>query len=262
MAAPYRDLALAQDSAARADEALLRPVRQGNAFEETVERVLQVIKLGVVPVGGRLPPERQLSRRLAVSRSTVREAVRALRDAGYVESRRGRHGGTFVHAVPQQLTRRQPRSTSRPRIDSLADVLVFRHVLETGAAEQAAGRGPTRAEADHLRAMLAQTAAAEPADYRRCDSRLHLAVAELCGSASLTAAVADARTDLNDLLDSIPLLAQNIRHSERQHRRVVAAIVQGRPAEARARMHEHLRGPPPCCARSWSDPALTVRSIP
>lgn len=41
--------------------AVLRPVRAGNAFEETVERLLQIIKLGVVAHGERLPPERELA---------------------------------------------------------------------------------------------------------------------------------------------------------------------------------------------------------
>ena len=38
---------------------LLRPVREGNAFEETVERLLTIIKLGLVAPGGRFPPERE-----------------------------------------------------------------------------------------------------------------------------------------------------------------------------------------------------------
>jgi hypothetical protein len=37
---------------------ILQPVRQGNAFEETVERLLTVIKLGMIPDGDRFPPER------------------------------------------------------------------------------------------------------------------------------------------------------------------------------------------------------------
>jgi hypothetical protein len=48
---------------ALAYDAVLRPVRQGNAFEETVERLLQVIKLGMAP-RRRLPAERDLSLRL------------------------------------------------------------------------------------------------------------------------------------------------------------------------------------------------------
>ena len=69
--------------------ALLGPVRAGNAFEETVERMLTVIKLGLVARGERFPPERELAAQLGVSRLTLREAIRALQQAGFVESRRG-----------------------------------------------------------------------------------------------------------------------------------------------------------------------------
>ena len=57
---------------------LLGPVRAGNAFEETVERLLTVIKLGVIPPGDRFPAERELAGLLGVSRITLREAIRAL----------------------------------------------------------------------------------------------------------------------------------------------------------------------------------------
>ena len=230
---------------ARADDALLRPVRQGNAFEETIERVLQVIKLGVVGVGERLPPERDLSLRLHVSRVTLREAIRTLQDAGYVESRRGRYGGTFVRAVPPTPPnghRAGGPPATKPTAESLDDMLTFRHVVETGAAENAAARTLTETEVAHLQRLLALTAEAEPAQYRRCDSRLHLAVAELSGSTSVTAAVADARTALNAQLDAIPLLTHNIRHSDRQHRRIVDAVLSGQPVVARAVMEEHLAG--------------------
>src|SRR5262245_61129196 len=79
---------------------LLRPVREGNAFEETVERLLTVIKLGVVGPGERFPAERELATQLGISRPTLREAIRELQQAGYVESRRGRSGGTFVTGAP------------------------------------------------------------------------------------------------------------------------------------------------------------------
>ncbi|CAN5839679.1 GntR family transcriptional regulator [soil metagenome] len=230
----------------RADIALLRPVRDGNAFEDTVERVLRVIKLGVVSVGERLPPERELALRLGVSRVTLREAIRALQEAGYVESRRGRYGGTFVRTVPSPPRRRARRTAaqllSRHGGDTLDDVLTYRQVLEVGAAETAANRQLTAPAVRHLRAMLARTTAAAPADYRRCDSRLHLAVAELTGSPLTTAAVADARTKVNELLDAIPLLAGNITHSDHQHERIVAAIAGGNAPAARAAMAEHLDG--------------------
>jgi DNA-binding FadR family transcriptional regulator len=47
---------------------------------------------------------------------------------------------------------------------------------------------------------------------------------------------------LNALLDQIPLLEMNIRHSNEQHQRIVAAVLDGRPAQARSAMDEHLAG--------------------
>jgi DNA-binding FadR family transcriptional regulator len=75
---------------------LLRPVAGGNAFEETVQRLLQTVRLGLIAPGERLPAERELAAMLAVSRDTLRDAIASLAEAGYLVSRRGRYGGTFV----------------------------------------------------------------------------------------------------------------------------------------------------------------------
>ena len=51
---------------------LLRPVRENLAFEETVERLLTVIKLGFIGPGERFPAERELAAQLGISRLTLR----------------------------------------------------------------------------------------------------------------------------------------------------------------------------------------------
>jgi GntR family L-lactate dehydrogenase operon transcriptional regulator len=219
--------------------AVFRPVRTRNAFEETVERLLQAIRLGVAAPGERLPAERDLAARLGVSRVTLRDAIRAIADAGYVESRRGRYGGTFVvESLPAPVPPPTPAG-------DLEDVLTMRHVLEGGAAEAAAARALTPAERQALTAALldvSEVDASQVEDYRRRDSRLHLAIAEAAGSPSLTTAVADIRTRVNELLDAIPLLATNIEHSDAQHRAIVAAILAGDAPAARQTMAEHLDG--------------------
>ncbi|MBB5804217.1 DNA-binding FadR family transcriptional regulator [Saccharothrix ecbatanensis] len=218
-------------------DALFRPVRAGNAFEETVERLMQAIRLGVVGPGERLPAERELATRLGVSRVTLREAIRSLQDAGYVESRRGRYGGTFVKSpVPV------PAPDRRVDPEELADALTLRAAVETGAAECAAARALGPSDRRNLVARLTECRDATLEEYRRKDSRLHLAIAEATGSASLTAAVADARTRVNALLDRIPLLAPNLAHSNEQHEVIVAGIVAGEPEAARRAMAEHLDG--------------------
>ncbi|SFO89932.1 DNA-binding transcriptional regulator, FadR family [Amycolatopsis arida] len=221
-----------------AGEALFRPVRAGNAFEETVERLLQAVRLGVVGAGERLPAERELAERLGVSRVTLREAIRVLADAGYVVSRRGRYGGTFV---TDQLP--EPHGAGRA-VDpgELEDTLSLRYVVETGAAELAAARALPPADRRHLTGTLAEATGASVADYRRRDSRFHLAIAEMTASESLTTVLADVRMRVNQLLDEIPLIEPNLDHSNRQHGAIVDAILAGDAPAARRAMAEHLEG--------------------
>ncbi len=248
--------------------AMLRPVRQGNAFEETVERLLTAIKLGVVAQGERFPAERELAAQLGISRLTLREAIRELHEAGYVCSRRGRFGGTFV-----TYTRPAPDSSELRRLaiqdaDKLTDALTFRLAVETGAADAlachfgvvgaagsvgsvgAAGASvpasgcdqPTDAARAILLARLGEVNAAGPQDYRRLDTLFHLCIAELAGSSLLTAACADARMRLNDFLNAIPVLQRNIDHTAGQHRAIVDAILAGDAGAARTAVAEHLEG--------------------
>lgn len=229
----------AEELAQPADDMLLRPVRRVNAFEETVERLLQLIKLGVAAPGDRLPAERELAARFEVSRVTLRQAIGALQDAGYVETRRGRYGGTFVTGEQASALpgRRAGGSFDAAQVH---DALVFREVLECGAAAAAAQRRLRPAEKRHLRRALEVASCADLASYRRADSRLHLSIAEVTGSVSLTGAVAEARMRVNELLDAIPLLPPNIEHSNAAHADIVAAVLDGDPVAAYRCMSEHL----------------------
>jgi DNA-binding FadR family transcriptional regulator len=114
---------------------VLRPVRQGNAFEETVERLLTVIKLGLVGHGERFPAERELAAQLGISRLTLRDAIHELNEAGYVCSRRGRFGGTFVTYNRPSPSSADLRRLARQDAEKLTDALTFRLAVEAGAAE-------------------------------------------------------------------------------------------------------------------------------
>jgi GntR family transcriptional repressor for pyruvate dehydrogenase complex len=124
-----------------AGDALFRPVRAGNAFEETVSRLLQAIRLGIVPPGDALPAERDLAMRFSVSRDTVRDAIRSLSDAGFLVSRRGRYGGTFVVDAPPPRVAGSGidglTASAPPTAEEIEDVLALRDILEVGAARSA-----------------------------------------------------------------------------------------------------------------------------
>ena len=224
-----------------ASEALLRPVRPGNAFEDTVARLLATIRLGVLGPGEGLPSERELAARLGVSRDTVREAIKSLSDAGYLVSRRGRYGGTFLaDQLPSSGVETDERQTiTRTEID---DALALREILEVGAARLAASRSLTASERELLWGRMADVRGAGASDYRRLDSRLHLAIAEIVGAPSLVPLVAENRMRVNLLLDRIPLLPRNIAHSDEQHEAIVIAILAGDVEGAEAAMRAHIAG--------------------
>ena len=224
-------------------DAVLRPVRDGNAFESTVEHLAMAIRLGVFTEGERLPSERDLAERLKVGRATLREAIGALRQAGLVCTSRGRSGGTVV------LYRGRPESgepetgdITRPRYTptEVADALAFRSVVEPGAARLAARADLSADQLAWLRDALRATVGIEEDGARRvADSRLHLAIATLSGSARLVEAVSQARALTADLLGAIPVLKPNIAHSDAQHAEIVEAVLTGDHLRAQAVMEEH-----------------------
>lgn len=219
------------------DEAVFRPVRSGNSLEDTVGRLMQTIRLGIVPPGQALPSERDLAARFSVSRDTVREAIRELSEAGYLVPRRGRYGGTFVaDPLPPPPT----QLAVVPAPGEVEDLLGLREILEVGAVRAASSRSLGAEERALLWTRLGEVQAASPADYRRLDSRLHLAFAEIVGVPSLVTTLADNRSRVNELLDTFPLLARAIEHSNRQHEAIVFAILAGNEQGAADAMHEHL----------------------
>lgn len=217
--------------------AVYRPLRRGNALEDTISRLVQTVRLGVVPPGESLPSERDLAAAYGVSRDTVREAIRELADAGYLVRRRGRYGGTFV-ADPLP----HPSDAGAVEGSEFDDVLGLRRVLECGAARAAADRALDAAMRADLWARHEAAVPAGPAEYRRLDTLFHLAIAEAAGIPSLVALVAENRARINPWLDTFPLLPRNIEHSGEQHERIILAILAGRPDEAEAAMRDHLAG--------------------
>jgi GntR family transcriptional repressor for pyruvate dehydrogenase complex len=218
----------------------LRPVRGHHAFESCVEQLATAIRLGLFPLGTGLPPERELASRLGVSRATLREAMAALRQAGLVETRRGRGGGTVVTLEPRTPSARAAARISDDRRRDWLDALEFRRVVEPGAAFLAAGTDLSGVRREQLERAHAEVAGAgKPAEHRQADSRFHLTLASLTGSPRLVEAVTSVQATLHEMLLAIPVLETNIAHSDRQHAALVRAVVSGRPGQARAVMEQH-----------------------
>ena len=224
---------------------LLTPIPGGNTYEQTVERLLQTVRMGLVKPGERLPSERELAVLLEVSRDTIRDATASLAEAGFLDIRRGRYGGTFVSATLTDFSGQDSQWRGQPSAmspEDIKDLLVFREVLEVGAARTAATLELTSDIRDALWRAHVDSSTASPENFRRLDSRFHLLIAQITGSRRLIGEVASTRMRVNELLDEIPLLSPNIEHSTVQHEEIVSAILRGQPELAEMAMRDHLEG--------------------
>jgi GntR family transcriptional repressor for pyruvate dehydrogenase complex len=219
--------------------AIFEPVQAPTTFEETVERLGTAIKVGLLPPGTRLPPERDLADELGISRSTLRQALNTLVQSDLLVAYRGRGGGTFVAESPPLTV-----DTELPDEEWMRAVLDYRVAIETGAATLAA----ERAGEEHLAAMRelvdVMAAGAKPPfePYRRADIRFHIALAEAAQSPRLVAAMTEVQGQMSELIAHIAHPEEVLTRSNDQHRELVAALARRDVAGAVAAVRQHLAG--------------------
>ena len=215
--------------------AVFAPVQSTTAFEETLERLGTAIKLGLLPPGTRLPPERDLCEQLGIARSTLRQALTSLAQSGHLHAVRGRGGGTFVAEAPVAVPPPEALVDWRERCD-------VRLAVELGVAVLAAERASAEA-VETLRGLVAEMAETEDfATYRVADVRFHVGLAEATGSTALVAAMTEAQGAMTDLISHIAHPPEVLGWSNAQHARLVDCLQARDPALAMRIMADHLRG--------------------
>jgi GntR family transcriptional regulator, transcriptional repressor for pyruvate dehydrogenase complex len=217
-------------------DVVFAPVRSQTAFEETVERLGNAIRLGLLPPGTRLPAERELCERLGIARSTLRQALVTLGRGGYVHAVRGRGGGTFV-ADPQP--RLLPTNEQLSRWRELCDE---RRAVEVGITELAAERADESGIEELERFVLGMESALHDFPlYRRLDVRLHVGIAELTGCAALVTLMTRVEASMSGLLANIAHPPEMLDVSNEQHRQLVEQLRLGDRGGAGREMAEHAR---------------------
>src|SRR5256886_14645683 len=157
--------------------ALLAPVPMRTAGERIAERRVTAIALGEFEPGKRLPTERDLSATLEVSRTTVREALQRLQASGYVTTRRGRGGGTFIQPGAGPGSDEMIKRTLGPAWDELTELLDYRRLIEQQIARTAAERRSADDIETIRRAVHEYAHAADRDASRLADHTLHQAIA-------------------------------------------------------------------------------------
>jgi DNA-binding FadR family transcriptional regulator len=225
------------------EDVFFRRAHWHSAYEVTVLRLAQAIKLGALKSGARLPPERVLVERLGVSRTTLREGIRALQQQGYLKTSRGRSGGIFISKPQlQRPTKADVQRIATEMDHSLLNLLDMRAAVEPKVAELAALRA-TDAAIENLRWLVERGSRVPRTELRQADSTLHIAIAHTAHSDELLDLVLEEQMRLHDVLGYLPtapaLQGERV-GSAHQHGQVVEAIAKRDPEAAYAAMRDHI----------------------
>jgi DNA-binding FadR family transcriptional regulator len=196
--------------------------------------------------GDRLGTEEELARKLGVSRPTIREAVRLLSRANLVRAARGRGGGVFVAQTPDrglaQTVSDAIAGMLSTELTSLAELTEVRLLLEVPLAGLAAERADAATIAQLRRAVDdAVRYADDELAQRETDACFHWTIAQASGNQVACALTAWSHLVLQPALKTLiaPAIVEAV--AREQHREIVVAIEQRRPAVAERAMRDHLR---------------------
>jgi GntR family transcriptional repressor for pyruvate dehydrogenase complex len=213
-------------------------VRDTAAGAQVVEHVRQEIEAGRLGPGDRLPPERELARKMGVSRPSLRSGLRTLQAMGIITARRG--AGTFLVEGPPRLGKASLEFLAALHGFTLDQMYEARRLLEVGAAGLAAERATGEhlvAMADEITGMFASLE--EPQAFLRHDLGFHRAVAAGSGN-PIVAAIIGTLAEIIWETGRINMEGFGLRESAETHRRIYEAIRARSPERARREMTEHL----------------------
>lgn len=199
--------------------------------EEIVKEILQMIQRGDLKPGDQLPTERELMEQLGVSRSSIREALRALSVMNVINIRQGH--GTYVSSLDPELLVEHLEFVVSLEDATLLHLFEVRKMIEVYCAELAAKRIKPD-EIIHLQKKL------DLNSVRDIDTELHREIAELTKNPILIRIYAS--------IDRLSLMSRNrtgslpgVREQATiDHTRIVKAIIAHDPEEAKLAMMQHL----------------------
>jgi GntR family transcriptional repressor for pyruvate dehydrogenase complex len=217
----------------------IEPIKSTRIYEEIVRQIKAMIAEGRLKSGDQLPPERDLAGKFVVSRTSVREALRALESLGFVEIRPGE--GTFVrHVSVEELIEPLALVLATQR-EAIGDLFEARRLLEPAIAGLAARRA-TPDEVQEMERILDEQAK----DLDRGgtgltqDGQFHSAIAAAAHNQAITRivhAIMDLLTQSREESLHAPGRPQR---SHQDHRRVLEAIRRRDDAGAERAMREHV----------------------
>ena len=215
-------------------------VRTSRLYEQIVQQIEESIVKGDLKTGDQLPAERELAQRFGVSRTAVREAVKALREKGLVEAYSGR--GTFITDGTRQAVRQSLDLMSRMgQQEGSRDLAEVRAILEPEIAALAAQRiqEPELATMREAVAVM-DKAGQDPDAYIEADLDFHLALAEGASNPLILSLIDSIVGLLREQRLRIFKVSGGPERGQAHHKKILEAIERRDADKAREAMRSHL----------------------
>lgn len=221
-----------------ADE-LWAPLIRGGASEQIFRRLGEAMGAGILRAGERLPSEPELAVRFGVSAMTVRQSLAVLRAEGYIQTRRGRSGGSYVADDIEERIAAVARRTPFTE-EQLRELTDLRRAVSGEAAALAAERRNDADIAELERSLsVVDSTTDDSGSFRMNDARFHVLTAEIARSRRLIASETEIQEELTRLIVPLPGV-KGVRSSSHQgHVEIVRHISDGDAAGARLSMILH-----------------------
>jgi len=217
------------------------PIQTERLYERIVSQIEHRIESGELKVGDQLPSERELAEQFAVSRTAVREAIKALRQKGLVEIRPGR--GTFITNGTSDTIRNSLGMLMKIGATKGSGNLVeVREILEPEIAALAA----TRITEEFIAAMqdavnIMDTALDNVDTFVEADLDFHLALAEGTQNPFIPILMDSIIDLLREQRKRIGLKEGGLQRGQVHHKKILDAVTRHDPEAARQAMQDHLK---------------------
>ena len=217
----------------------VEPIKSTRIYAEIVRQIRGLIADGQLKSGDRLPPERDLAERFRVSRTSVREALRALESLGLIEIRAGE--GTYVREVSVEALIEPLALVILTQREAIAELYEARRLLEPAIAALAARRASREEVAEMTRVLDEQ---AREVEAGRTGLAQDAAFHSVLSHSTHNRAIARIVTTVMDLLtqtrDESLHTPGRPHRSHQDHRRILAAIEARDETAAQQAMLDHL----------------------
>lgn len=218
--------------------------RRSGVADEAIAKISEMIEQGALGPGERLPRESDLAAQLGLSRSSLREAIRALTILGALEARQG--AGTYVTSLtPEALLQSIRIATQLLPWDTTRELFEVRRILEPRITAMAAARmtaeGLVTLRGD-LERLAVAAAEADVVGITTADSAFHATIARSVGNTVLSAlldslALSTLRAVIWRARAAAPGALQGLAVS---HERILNAIAARDPGLAATASEAHL----------------------